>query len=162
MAFGERLDVEVAAAVVEAIGADKVGIRLSPGNPLHDIAEEHLDATYQALIPALADLGLVYVHVMESAGQRDLTRTLRAAWPGAFILNPSTHPRPTGVEELPLAPTAPPTCCRSAACSWPTPISRRGSPPAGPFNSPDRATSFGGDHRGYTDYPRLTEQDEAA
>ncbi|WP_437065246.1 hypothetical protein [Streptomyces sp. enrichment culture] len=25
----------------------------------------------------------------------------------------------------------------------------------GPFNTPDRATSFGGDHRGYTDYPAL-------
>jgi hypothetical protein len=23
----------------------------------------------------------------------------------------------------------------------------------GPYNTPDRATSFGGDRRGYTDYP---------
>jgi N-ethylmaleimide reductase len=26
----------------------------------------------------------------------------------------------------------------------------------GPFNTSDRARSFGGDHRGYTDYPTLT------
>jgi len=26
----------------------------------------------------------------------------------------------------------------------------------GPFNTPDRATFYGGDERGYTDYPALT------
>jgi N-ethylmaleimide reductase len=26
----------------------------------------------------------------------------------------------------------------------------------GPFNTPDPATFYGGDHRGYTDYPALT------
>jgi len=26
----------------------------------------------------------------------------------------------------------------------------------GPFNSPDRATFYGGDEHGYTDYPALT------
>ncbi|MGX1757927.1 hypothetical protein ACWIG5_13620 [Streptomyces lydicus] len=26
----------------------------------------------------------------------------------------------------------------------------------GPFNTPDQATFYGSDHRGYTDYPALT------
>lgn len=45
-----------------------MGIQLSPGNPLRDIAEDDLDATYHALIPALVDLGLIYVSLMEAPG----------------------------------------------------------------------------------------------
>src|SRR6266508_699635 len=92
----------VAAAGVAEIGADRVGIRLSPGNPLHDIVEDDPHLTYKALLDGLADLGLVYVHVMESPGLRDLTQSLRAQWPGAFILNPATVPEPTGPNELAL------------------------------------------------------------
>ncbi len=97
-----RFALEVAAAVVAEIGADRVGIRLSPGNPLHDIVEDDPHLTYKALLDGLADLGLVYVHVMESPGLRDLTQSLRAQWPGAFILNPATVPEPTGPNELAL------------------------------------------------------------
>ena len=31
----------------------------------------------------------------------------------------------------------------------------------GPFNAPDQATFYGGDHVGYTDYPTLTQAEAA-
>ncbi len=48
-----RFAVEVVRAVAEAIGAERVGIRVSPGNGANGIVEddaEDLEATYSALV----------------------------------------------------------------------------------------------------------------
>ena len=57
--------VEVATAVADAIGADKVGIRVSPGGTFNDMAETEVEQTYAALIEGLAPLGLAYLHITE-------------------------------------------------------------------------------------------------
>lgn len=151
-----RFALEVAAAVVAEIGPDQVGIRVSPGNPLHDIVEDDLELTYKALIAGLADLGLVYVHLMESPGLRDLTQAMRAQWPGAFILNPATRPEPTGPDQLALIEDGTADLISYGGLFLANPDLPARLAVGGPFNVPDRATSFGGDHRGYTDYPTLT------
>ncbi|PUB27662.1 N-ethylmaleimide reductase [Promicromonospora sp. AC04] len=150
-----RFAAEVATAVAGAIGADRTGIRLSPGNPLHDIAEEGLDETYDALVTALAPLGLAYLHVMEAPGQRELTLRIRKVWDGTLILNPSTEGRPTGPEELSLLEDGTADLLSYGALFLANPDLPARLAAGGPFNTPDRATSFGGDHRGYTDYPSL-------
>ena len=53
-----RLTVEVARAVAEAIGAHRVGLRISPTNPLNDIVEDGYRDIYQALVDALTPIGL--------------------------------------------------------------------------------------------------------
>ncbi len=76
-----------------------------PGNPFNDIDESDradVEATYTALVDALAPLGLAYLHQMEAPEIRDLTLHLRKQFPGTYILNPFTAPRPTGPEELQL------------------------------------------------------------
>ena len=40
---------QVATAVADAIGADRVGFRISPANPFNDIAEEEVEELYTAL-----------------------------------------------------------------------------------------------------------------
>ncbi|MFF1275104.1 hypothetical protein ACFVZC_17060 [Streptomyces marokkonensis] len=45
---------------------------------------------------------------------------------------------------------------RSAPQHWPTPTGFHCIRTGAPLNEPDPATSYGGDHRGYTDYPALT------
>jgi N-ethylmaleimide reductase len=150
-----RFAVEVAKAVAAAIGADRVGIRLSPGNTGQSIVETDVDAQYEALVTQLAEIGLVYVHVMESEGLRPLTRSLRAAWPGAFILNPATRPVPTGLSELSLIEDGTTDLLSFGGLFLANPDLPARLAAGGPFNEPDRATSFGGDHRGYTDYPTL-------
>jgi N-ethylmaleimide reductase len=150
-----RFAVEVAKAVAAAIGAERVGIRLSPGNTAQDIAETDIDEQYEALVAQLAELNLVYIHVLESEGRRPLTRTLRAAWPGAFILNPSTRTVPTGLSELTLVEDGTTDLLAFGSLFLANPDLPARLAVGGPFNEPDRATSFGGDHRGYTDYPSL-------
>lgn len=146
---------EVAKAVAVAIGAEKVGIRLSPANPLHDIVEDGLEETYAALLAGLAELGLAYIHILESAGHRGLTQTLRASWPGTFILNPATHPSPTGLNELGLIEDGTTELLSYGALFLANPDLPKRLGAGGPFNSPERSGFFGGDHRGYTDYPTL-------
>jgi N-ethylmaleimide reductase len=64
-----RFVLEVAAETVAAIGADKVGIRLSPYGingdmPLYD----EIHDTYFYLAGKLHDIGLVYLHLVDHAG----------------------------------------------------------------------------------------------
>ncbi|MGY0055711.1 alkene reductase [Streptomyces sp. LZ34] len=153
-----RFAVETAKAVAQAIGPDKTGFRISPGNPYNDIDETDrtdLDATYTALVDALAPLGLAYLHQMEAPDVRDLTVRLRKQWPGTFILNPFTGMEPTGPEELQLIEDGTADLIAYGGLFLANPDLPKRLAAGGPFNIPDRATSFGGDHTGYTDYPTL-------
>jgi N-ethylmaleimide reductase len=149
-----RFAVEVTTAVAAAIGGDKVGLRISPGNPLHDITEDDLDLTYKTLVAAIAELGLAYLHIMET-GDRELTTSLRAQWPGALILNPNTFPAPTGPDALTLIEDGTADLISFGALFLANPDLPARLAAGGPFNAPDRNGFFGGDHRGYTDYPTL-------
>ncbi|MEI5103850.1 alkene reductase [Streptomyces sp. PmtG] len=82
-----RFAVEAVEAAADAIGAERVGIRLSPGGQVWDIVEEDVPELYAALFDALAPLGLAYVHVLVTAPE-DVLITLRKSWPTAFIVNP--------------------------------------------------------------------------
>jgi N-ethylmaleimide reductase len=80
-----RFAVEAVEAAVDAIGADRVGIRLSPGGQIQDIVEAEMPALYDALLKALPDIA--YIHVLATADD-EVLMGLRKAWPTAFILNP--------------------------------------------------------------------------
>ncbi|MFJ8026198.1 alkene reductase [Streptomyces sp. NPDC096311] len=153
-----RFAVETAKAVADAIGADKTGFRISPANPYNDIDESDrtdVDATYTALVDALAPLNLAYLHQMEAPEVRDLTLRLRKAWPTTFILNPFTGMEPTGHKELDLIEDGTADLLAYGGLFLANPDLPKRLAAGGPFNTPDRATSFGGDHTGYTDYPTL-------
>ncbi|MFQ6192739.1 alkene reductase [Streptomyces sp. NPDC000405] len=150
-----RFAVEVATAVAEAIGGHRVGFRISPGNPFNDIAEENLEETYGALVRALAPLELAYLHLMEGP-HRDLTLNLRENWPGAFILNPFTHPETTGPDALALIKDGTADLVSFGSMFLANPDLPHRLQQGGPFNTPDPTTFYGGDDQGYTDYPSLT------
>lgn len=153
-----RLGVEIARAVSDRIGPDRVGFRVSPGNTLQDIAETEIDATYTALATGLAEVGLAYLHIMEVPGRRETTKLLRHLWPATLILNPDTRPNPTGPGELALIGdgTADLIAYGSLFIANPDLPARLAA--GGPFNTPDRRTSFGGGEHGYTDYPTLDQE----
>ncbi|MFI8326418.1 alkene reductase [Streptomyces sp. NPDC085529] len=86
-----RFVVEVVRAVVDAIGADRVGVRISPGVTVNGIDEGTAEDTaelYHALVPALAALDPVYLHVIFADPGQPLFRWIRAAWPRTLIANP--------------------------------------------------------------------------
>ncbi|GAA0466495.1 alkene reductase [Actinoplanes capillaceus] len=150
-----RFAVEVATAIAEAIGADRLGIRLSPDNPYNDITETATGEIYPALVSRLAPLGLAYLHLVES-GDRELTRRLRAQWPGTFILNPATLPRYTGPEELALIEDGTTDLLSFGGLFIANPDLPARLAAGGPYNTPDYGKAFGGDHTGYIDYPALS------
>ncbi len=156
-----RFAVDVAAAVVDVVGADRTGIRLSPGSPFNSMEETNPEPVYLALLQALAEQDLAYVHLIE-VGNRALTKQLRAAWPGTLILNP--HPSP---EAFPASPDAAVSAVESGvadavalATMWlANPDLDTRIQAGGPFNTPDPATFYGGDHTGYTDYATLAQSE---
>jgi N-ethylmaleimide reductase len=150
-----RFAVEAARAVAAEIGAGRTGIRLSPGNPLHDIHEPDPEPTYTALVTELDRLGLAYLHVLEFDGKvRDLTVQLRKQFSGALILNPATD-GPTGPDALTLIEEGVADLVAYGQLFLANPDLPARLRSGGPFNEADRTTFFGGDARGYTDYPAL-------
>jgi N-ethylmaleimide reductase len=89
-----RFALEVVRASVDAIGADRVGIRLSPHGGLQGtVADPETDALYVHLATELSRLGIAYLHVVDhtSMGATPppdaLKAALRAAFKGAYILS---------------------------------------------------------------------------
>ncbi|GLY16844.1 alkene reductase [Kineosporia sp. NBRC 101677] len=82
-----RFAVEAAAATADAVGAHRVGIRLSPGAGIWDAVDEDVPQLYGALLGELAKLDLAYVHLTTATDEETLLG-LRRAWPGTLIVNP--------------------------------------------------------------------------
>ncbi|MGW5135797.1 alkene reductase [Streptomyces sp. NPDC004135] len=155
-----RFAVRTATAVAEAIGADKVGFRLSPGNPYNDIDEADTadtEATYTALVDALAPLNLAYLHQSEAPGAHDLMLRLRKTWPTTFILNPFTGREPTGPAALELVENGTADLLAYGTLFLANPDLPARLARGGPFNTPDPAAFYGGGEKGFTDYPTLEE-----
>lgn len=146
-----RFAVEVATAVAGEIGADRTGIRISPGNPFNDIAEDDTQELYPALVRALAPLGLAYLHVLH-AGDDELLATLRGLWPTALVLNRAGTDLATRAADI-AAGRADVVSVGALALANPDLVQRVRS--QAPLNTPDPATFYGGDAAGYTDYPAL-------
>lgn len=89
-----RFLIEVAKEISEAIGAEKVGVRLSPYSPFNAMpAYDTIDATYEYIAEALGKLKLAYVHIVDhsSTGAPEvplsLKNTIRDKFKGTVILN---------------------------------------------------------------------------
>lgn len=150
-----RFAIEVAKAVVKEIGADRTGFRISPGLPLGGIDEGRSGPDlYRYLIPELANLNLAYIHAAHG-GNDELLRDIRAAWPNTLLVNRAGRPLEDIAVDIDagLADIAP---VGSWALANPDLVERLKLD--APLNEPDRATFYGGDSRGYTDYPTMDKQ----
>ena len=149
-----RFAIETAAAVANAIGADRTGIRLSPGSTFNVIAEgDDYEALYRYLVQELAKLGLAYIHVVHH-GNEHLVQDLRRLWPNALLLNRGGQPLESIGSDIEAGLADVMTLGRWALAN-PDLVDRLRAD--APLNEPDPATFYGGDARGYTDYPRLAE-----
>ncbi|MET7379254.1 alkene reductase [Streptomyces sp. NPDC005526] len=152
-----RFAVEVAEAVTAAVGSERTSVRVSPGNTYNDIAEGDTEALYAALVPALPELAFLEVCEIVS---RPVTRAVRDLWRGGLVVNPHATP-----DSFPAtAETAQQVLDEGLADAVSLGALFLANPdlPArvragGPFNTPDESTYYGGDHRGYTDYPVLNQ-----
>jgi N-ethylmaleimide reductase len=135
----------------------QVGIRLSPVSPANGIGDSDPQALFGHVVEKLDDLGLGFIHVVEGAtgGARDVAPfdfgALRRAFRGAYIAN-NGYTRDLAIEALSEG--------RADLVAFGRPfianpdLVERFRLDA-PLNEPDRATFYGGEARGYTDYPTL-------
>lgn len=84
-----RFTVEVVRAVAEAVGPERVGVRISPGGSVNGIEEGDTEELYPALLGALAELEPVYLHQIHADPDHPLFAGIRRAWPGTLIANPA-------------------------------------------------------------------------
>jgi N-ethylmaleimide reductase len=151
-----RFLLEVTEAVAGVWGAGRVGVRLSPWNEFNDMRDSDPRATFGHAARALAPLGLAYLHLVESvdgvpAGEAPLAPELKAAFRGPLMIN-GGYTR--ALAEAALARGEADLVSFAASFlanpDLPARLARNA-----PLNTPDPATFYGGDHRGYTDYPAL-------
>ena len=89
-----RMVLEVAEKVSEAIGEDRVGIRLSPFGVFNDMPPyDAMASDYKVLARKLGKLGLLYLHLVDHSGMgapevpKPVKAAMRKAFPGALILS---------------------------------------------------------------------------
>ncbi|MFJ9962974.1 alkene reductase [Streptomyces avermitilis] len=156
-----RFPVEVTEAVVDAIGAERVGVRISPGTTVNGVEEDDTELLYPALVEALAALGPAYLHLVHADPDRPLFRHIRENWPTTLMANPVLGP------ELPadggahaagrlLSAGADLIALGRPFLANPDLVTRlRTGAPVNPVR--DRYLMYVGGERGYTDYPTLTD-----
>jgi N-ethylmaleimide reductase len=152
-----RFALEVVEAVLREWDGARVGLRIAPVSPANDCFDSDPQTTFGHLIERLAPMGLGYIHVVEGAtgGPRNEApfdyMALRRAFPGAYIAN-NGYTREMAEEALAQG-RADLVAFGRPFISNPDLVERFRR--HAPLTEPDRATFYGGDARGYTDYPAL-------
>ncbi|GAA4550198.1 alkene reductase [Amycolatopsis samaneae] len=149
-----RFAVEAVSATVDAIGAARTAIRLSPGATFWGVEETEVPELYVALLSEFARLGLAYVH-FEATTDDEVLLGLRRAWPGTLVMNPvyPMGPKQAGRDDADrwLAQGADLISFGRAFISNPDLVERlRGALPIAPV---DEATYYQGGDAGYLTYP---------
>jgi len=151
-----RFAIEVARAVVEAIGPDRTGIRLSPGFSGFGLnhGEEGPDL-FRYLVGELDKLGLAYIHVVHY-GEDDILHDFRRIWGQALILNRPGRPREDIGKDV-ASGLADLESYGAMVLANPDFLARLQS--GAPLNTADPSVYFGaspkGPEVGYTDFPTL-------
>lgn len=154
-----RFVIDVTTAVAAAVGAARVGIRLSPMHNIQDVFETDLEeskATYEAVIDGIAPLGLAYLSVLHSDLAGEFVQDLRTRFNGKFIANSGFGSITTRAEAIAIveASHADAVAVGRLAIANPDLVERW----QGELleNEPNQATFYGSGPEGYTDYPRLS------
>ena len=147
-----RFAIEVASAIASEIGAERTAIRLSPGTTMWGIDEgaEGPDL-YRFLVAELDKLGLAYVHIMHQ-GNEVLLSDIRKLWTRALIVNRPGRPLEQVGSDL-ASGLADLESYGQMVLANPDFVARLTANST--MNEANRTTFFGGDARGYTDYPHL-------
>ncbi|MBN3264638.1 alkene reductase [Pectobacterium brasiliense] len=161
-----RFTLEVIDAVTARIGANRVGIRLSPYGQIFDMPlYPEIDETYEALGAEIGKRGLAYLHLMNQSGFSradgkvegsavngffQLMRVMKSQLSTTALILAGGMTHDQAVEmmdrgDIDLAAFG------ASFISNPDLVARMQN--GLPLAEPDRDTFYGGDARGYIDYP---------
>lgn len=152
-----RFAIEVTTAVAEAIGPDRLGIRISPAHGIQGVAESDpadVAATYGALVDAIAPLGLAYLHVLADP-RKDLSRDLKARFGGPVIVNDGFASLTDKAAAQAFLDEGLGEAVAVGRLLIANPDLVRRWETDAPLNEPNQATFYGGGAEGYIDYPFL-------
>ncbi len=153
-----RLLLEVIDEVSKIWGADRVGVRLSPLQPFNDMHDSNPEQTFRYAVEKLDKFGLAYLHITEmgtespeTAGPVFPIHSLRELWHSIYMTNfDYSLDRANEVianGEFDLISFGK---LFIANPDLPVRFDKKAT-----LNEPDPDTFYGGDERGYTDYPFL-------
>ena len=152
-----RLLMEVTKAVIAVAGSDKVGVRLSPVNPFNDMVDSHPQALFNAVATSLNQFNLAYLHVVEG-GIGDAGETgsfdfvaLRKHFSNAYMANLG-YDKARGNAAI-VSGQADVIAFGVPFIANPDLVERYRT--NAPLNAADEASFYGGNEKGYTDYPFL-------
>ena len=155
-----RFVLEVATAVIKAIGKDKVGIRLSPFGVFNDMPlYDAMEADYTYLTEQLNALGLVYVHVVDHSPMgappvpKSMKKTMRRVFMGSLILS-GGYDRARAERDLGAGNGDLFAVGRAFLANPDLPARWRAN---AVLNEPDPTTFYTPGEKGYTDYPAMQE-----
>ncbi len=160
-----RFALEVARATVAAIGAERVGMRLSPCGVFNSTgAYPEQEAQYLALAKELSDIGLAYLHVLDHSAMgappvpAEFKLKLRNGFKGAFILGGGFDR--ASAESALAEKRADLIAFGRPFLANPDLVERMRAGAA--LNAPDMASFYTPGAKGYTDYPALAAKVPAA
>ncbi len=152
-----RFLLEVTEAVIAIWGSDRVGVRLSPLNTFNGMSDSNPREIFAYAAQALNRMNLAYLHLVEPAPAEaektapEITGLIREAFKGPLILAGGyTKER---AEQAVASGIADLIAFGEAYIANPDLPERFRTGAA--LNAPDRSTFYGGDSKGYTDYPAL-------
>ena len=152
-----RFMLDVAKAVATEVGSDRTGIRLSPVTPTNDVIDSDPKALFQHIADEISALRLVYLHVIEAASATpgDCSvfdyKALRKRFKGAYIANKGYTL--DFADKALAANDADLVSFGKLFVSNPDLVERFRK--NAPLSEADPTTFYGGDTKGYTDYPSL-------
>ncbi len=151
---------EVTEAVVNVWGQGCVAVHISPGNPFNDIRDSDSELLFSHIAEGLNRFPLAYLHVVEidlskptdfNGALNPITQKLRTIYKGVYMTN-GGYDR-DGAERVLEAGDADLVSFGRLFLANPD-LPKRFMKNA-TLNEPDPSTFYGGDEKGYTDYPFL-------
>jgi N-ethylmaleimide reductase len=156
-----RFILEVARETIEAIGADKVGIRVSPYGVFNNTGPfQNLEADFEYLARELGKLKLAYIHIVDHSAMgapevpRSVKENIRDAFGGTLIIS-GGYDSPEKAEQDLQAGLGHLVAFGRPFISNPDLVERLEQ--NAELAQPDFDTFYTPGPKGYTDYPTLKE-----
>jgi N-ethylmaleimide reductase len=158
-----RFLLDVVDAVTQVWGSDRVGIRLSPSGTFGSMFDADPKAVFTYVVEQLNRFQLAYLHLVEPrvTGNVDVEHPeinlgsdyFRPIYQGT-IISAGGHNRETGEQALNSGVADLIAYGRLYIANPDLPVRFKANAKLNPY---DRSTFYGGDEKGYTDYPFLAE-----
>jgi N-ethylmaleimide reductase len=152
---------EVVEAVLNVWDHGRIGVRISPLGTFNDMGDEIPEETFACVVDLLNGYRPGYLHVVEDTipanCKADFFRRLRSRWNGIYVAN-GGYDAERGERAVSEGTADALAYGRLflANPDLPKRLSRRQ-----PLNVPDTKSFYGGDERGYIDYPEWAESPAA-